>query len=217
TSATEALLALKQANVTTVMCLSHGAYCSFFMEDASQIAYEPEWVIFGTNFDVNESQWSLVAPADQTAHLYGVAPWDKLLPPAEEPAFQAQAEEGGTIPYTFDLADAYHNLSILADGIQMAGPHLTPEAFAQSLEQTQFPNPGAGTLPAYQGTIAVAGSSYTLVHDLALAWFDASAPEYDSAGATNPGGWCYLQRGQRFAGGEWPRGSLDLFDASQCR
>src|SRR5437868_1214001 len=51
---------------------------------------------------------------------------------------------------------AYRGVLMMAAGLQMAGPHLTPETFAAGLQKTVFPNPDT---PLEEGKVTVRPSA----------------------------------------------------------
>jgi hypothetical protein len=107
---------------------------------------------------------------------------------------------------------------LLAAGLQMAGPHLTPQSFAQGLRSTTFPNPGAGVAPFYQGTVGFVPGDAAMVRDFAGIWLDTRMPGPAVAGAKNlneSGAFCYVGLGYRRGSETWPTG--DGFYAGHCR
>ena len=93
-------------------------------------------------------------------------------------AYRAYLDGGGDPAAVIQHARAFYNeLLILAAGIQLAGPNLTPETFAQGLASTTFPNPGAAGAPFFQATVgfdpaALAGGRDPVL-GAALAWIDS--------------------------------------------
>ena len=188
---------------------------------ASAIAYHPEWVLIGWNQFLVASM--LNNPTDESAHAFGVGVWNKLLPAPLEFWEQSYLEAGGNQ----GLLNAgglpggrafYNELLLLASGIQMAGPHLTPETFATGLGETTFGNPGAGVAPFYQGHVGFAGDT-TMVDDLNEFWLDtrmtgqqASQDKNVNESRSN----CYVGLGSRWSLETWPAAERFYKDTA-CR
>ena len=106
---------------------------------AQRIGWSPEWVVVGwQNYN---AAFLLKDPPTQTAAAFGVGVWNKQPALSFEPFHQAFVEAGGD-PATTNLQSArgfYQELLLLASGIQLAGPQLTPETFAAGLRSPMKP------------------------------------------------------------------------------
>jgi hypothetical protein len=188
------------------------------MQAASQLGWHPEWItpqIFPYMVGGLES-----GSNDQLPSVFGVGVGSKLLPDSQTPWLQAFQAAGGS------LSDAslrggntlYHELSLLAAGVQMAGPRLTPETFANALRSTTFPNPGAGTAPSWQAAVGFAEGP-TMVNDFNGFWIDPSATSQTFVTSAHTGNlwrvFCYLDVGARWTGSRWP--AQDRFKQGRCR
>ena len=118
----------------------------------------------------------------------------KEADPAFEPAAAAY----------YSSHSRYMQLSLLAAGIQLAGPRLTPETFAQGLHRARFPNPGAGAAPYFQSRVGFQGPRHTMSVDAGMFWYDPQRP--GTIDPSVPGAVCYVDRGRRHARGSWPTG-----------
>lgn len=209
------LVDLSRDGWTTVFWVGHGSGLNQVPRDASSIGYQPEWIeLEGTT----ASGRSVGIPPEQRAHLMSMRPWNKSLLRAEYPGAQAWQIGGGKgQPPSSGWGNAFYRpLALLAAGIQMAGPNLTPQAFRAGLEQTTFPNPGAGSAPLYQASVGFTDGDATFADDYAIAWWDERVQDPDTA-AGERGGYCYYGRGRRFRLGGWPR-NLRLFTpGTPCR
>jgi hypothetical protein len=209
--------------VTSVLALASAYYVSNEMMAASKVGYQPEWIVAGTKTD-DEFQWSGVAPPEQREHLLAIAPFNKLLPPDDEPyswALRDGQADVDALSNVATVASAYHALLLLASGIQMAGPGLTAEQFARGLQSTRFPNPGHGAAPYYQAHVGFEPNDFAMVDDVAVTWWSAAAPSYRNVRGANDsrGGWCYVGRGRRFRPTAVPDVERALFDPdpAACR
>jgi hypothetical protein len=156
-------------------------------------------------------------PTSQTAHVFGVGMWNKQPSVTLEPWHQAAAASGIDSNATNGRA-FYQELLLLASGIQMAGPNLTPESFAAGLRATQFPNPGAGTAPSYQGTVGFQDGDVVMVDDYAAFWLDIRMNGQDVAtqqGINEEKAMCYVDLGRRNDRDSW--GTQERFYQGGCR
>lgn len=112
----------------------------------------------------------------------------------------------------------YQELMLLASGIQMAGPRLTPQSFADGLHTTTFPNPGAATAPFYRGTVGFANGDPVMVDDYTAFWLDTRTTGQEvgqSTGINQSKAMCAVELGRRWTESTWPR--VDRYYQGPCR
>jgi hypothetical protein len=190
---------------------------------ASNIGWNPEWVLVGWSAWCAALQ-TYYGPA-QSAAAFGVGGFNKLNQLEQTPWFQSYLAAAGHAPAARSMYDNgnafYHELLLLASGVQMAGPHLTPESFAKALHNTEFPNPGAGAAPSYQARVGFPGSSVSMVSDYAGFWLapdvtyaemqrEALSQDYHIWQAL-----CWVKLGRRYHDTTWP--TTDDFQTRACR
>lgn len=216
-SAQNAVLQLKDNGVTSIVCM-----CNFFSFGTLQRAAEtnrfsPEWITgtFGLN-DVNSSFFLGAGPSTQMAHTFGLTFQPPIVSPLLNPYNVALAEGDPTqAPDTASTGEAklevYRALLVLASGIQMAGPNLTPETFRDGLRKTSFPNPITET---HAGFVGFKPDGYSMTKDGAEWWWSTrdKGPFTDSS---NSGTVCYLNSLKRYELGSWPAGDAPFF-AGPC-
>ena len=217
-----AIQQLKADGVTSVIFLpwgSNGTPRSALVQ-AEQVGFRPEWVVMGV-YNYNTA-YMLRDPPTQTAGAFGVGIWNKQPQLALEPWSQAVVAAGGDAATTGTLSTGrtlYQELMLLAAGIQMAGPRLTPQTFAEGLAQTRFANPGAGRAPFFQGTVGLEGADPVMVKDYTAFWLDTrtSGQQVGTSTALNQEkAFCMVGRGLRYRSDSWP--SKDGFYApGVCR
>ncbi|MCU1591890.1 MAG: hypothetical protein JWP11_3146 [Frankiales bacterium] len=213
------MVSMQNAGVTSVLCVCNNLDTrGIYMPAASGQGYEPEWVESTyINNDLDNSYNSGNAPPDQSSHVLGVIFRNKLLPKQDMPWYWALREAD---PNASPSAGAYYSansryeqLLLLASGIQLAGPHLTPQSFAAGLFRARFPNPGAEGAPYYQARVGFDGGRHTMSADAAMFWYDPQRP--GTIDPSVPGAICYVDRGRRFALGGWTR-SDPVFFSGPC-
>jgi hypothetical protein len=217
TLATNAILRLKSQNVSTVICL-----CIIFVEQylgtaATAQQYFPEWIL--SSFFLNDTNllvrtfWPDVR---QRQAMLGVTFQPPQRVEAREPAWMA-AKEADPSAQPSDLESfllQYRALLLLASGIQMAGPNLTPATFEAALQRTAFPNPDDPTMSGKVGFTSPRDHSMT--EDATEWWWSetATSPEAGAADDGANGAMCYVDGGARRTPGAWPRG--DPFFRGPC-
>jgi hypothetical protein len=207
----QAVLAMQSAGVSTVVC-----WCLVFMEDglgpsADAQQYQPEWLVVGPGQDLDVVIKAFWADANQERALMGLSYEPRQVPYSETTLNQAIASVDPGYQINSDEATWLHNqdvywmLLLLASGIQMAGPHLTPETFQHALQTTSFPNPVA---PLVEGAVGFGGGSHAMTIDAEPLWWspNTNGPMADETGGT----WCYTNGGRHHLG-DWPTGPSRLF------
>jgi len=212
---------LKAEGVTSLIFLPFGAngYAHSPLQAALNVGFEPEWVLIGW-YNYNTA-YMLRDPTQETSGAFGVANWNKQPQLALEPWYQAAAAVGGEkdVGILNSARPFYQEMLLLASGIQMAGPHLTPQSFAAGLHSTQFPNPGGGTAPSYQGTVGFPGTATTMVQDYTGIWLDTrtSGTTVTSSPAINEEkAFCEVAFGRRWTLDTWP-GTDGYYQPGVCR
>ena len=173
---------LRSEDVTTVACGCDPLLPRSLTEAATRAGYWPEWVIQGialTDTDV----MAQIYDQRQWAHAFGTTVTGQPTPTTDSAgyrAFKSVRPDEEPVPSVESL---YEQLELLAIGLQMAGPHLTPETFEQ----------GMFAYPEHRGP---AGSwrfepgRYTPHTTAAVVWWDADAvsPITGKRGTYRPAG-----------------------------
>ncbi len=216
--AQDIVLKLQTAGVTTVICECHTQSSGLYLYPvATKQGYYPEWV-FATYMyqaeDIHVQLWD----GAQMAHTFGLSWWNKQLTYQESPWYWALRDVDPNFTWSnepFDYYDArwlFNSFSLLAAGIQLAGPKLTPASFAAGLQRARFPNPNPGQPPYWQARVGFAGD-HTFINDASLVWADKSQP---STWANVPGTLCYGNGGRRYTLGEWPTDYGGIYAPASC-
>jgi hypothetical protein len=202
---------MKSDGVTTVICVCYfQTGLDLDMSAAQGQQYFPEWV--AATYYLGDFDWTLTtAPSAERAQLMGLS----FQPPAHglagDPAWQAATygdpslltnPQAQTAQAIYNLDIEYHSLLLLASGIQMAGPHLTPQTFRAGLQRTVFPNPDTSL---NQGHVGFLGGSFSMTTDATEWWYsnNVHGPYADESGG---GAMCFTAAGRRYSSGGYPRG-----------
>ncbi len=205
-STTQAAGQMKDAGVTTVICFClPSTDTETISNSAAGQGYFPEWLLssdfLGDSTDGLGKWWN----QSELPFVFGLTFVPRQLRVTNEPARWAQTGGGDTVDPSSDPGeyshrnDNYRSLLLLASGIQMAGPNLTPQTFEAGLERTVFPNPDPGLMA---GHVGFGGGSHSMTLDAAEWWWSNQAPSPYSG--EPPGSLCYVDHGARHSGGDWP-------------
>ena len=183
---------LKSQGVTTVMCGCDPLLLTFLTAKAKEQSYQPEWVISGVALVDNDLIGSIMEQ-DQWSRAFGVAfngPQQRAGQGLGYRAYKAVRQDEPSIGVEL----MYNQLNLLAIGIQMAGPNLTPETF----EAGMFRYP---TRTGHAGSWGFRPGDYSTADDAREVYWD---PRATSIETRKPGTYVDPNRGQRFPIGRWP-------------
>jgi hypothetical protein len=161
---TTSMAAFRAAGVTTVLCMCDPVMPIFFAEAANGQGYHPEWVV--PNYldpagqQVSSSQW---------AHAISIDGWP-MPPNGQGEAYHAfELAAPGRQPAEQYYMVAYYTMLQVFEGLQAAGPDLTPDTFAGGM--FSLPTSGLGQF----GTWSYGNGAYTPPANTLIEWWDQSA------------------------------------------
>lgn len=217
TPPTALLTKLRDEEVTSVMYTGQaGVLALRIMNDATAQRYQPEWLVWNLGYQDSDGSAHLY-PAEHADHVLGLQVYNKQLRPEDMPYVWAAREVNpAALSSPTDSLDSYQrlyaSLLVLASGVQLAGPELTPQNMQRGLFEASFPNPGAGGPPYYQGRVGFPGV-HTMQQDMTMVWLSQSEASPTSRRAPS---YCYVQQGRRYGLGRWPREEIP-FRRPPCR
>ncbi|MER3452482.1 MAG: hypothetical protein C4321_08380, partial [Chloroflexota bacterium] len=189
--------ALKSAGVTTVFCGCDPILPVFLSGVANRERYYPEFIVTGTaltDTDIVGQLW------DQTfaSHAFGVSSLSDPVPPQSTIAYEAYKTVRDDEP-AFSVDLVYYQMYMLAIGVQLAGPRLTPATFEQ----------GMFRYPARTGPVGLwrfGPGDRTAANDVREIYWDPSAVStYNAKQGAYRG-----TTGQRWVAGRIPPGEPEL-------
>ena len=200
----EAMADFKTKGITTI--LWPGGINGNFAKWAASFGYYPEWILMGDGqLDAN-SPIGVFSQSSATFDDRAVVVTPQTFLPAfrEQQCYKAYREADETLDDSWMKwpCENYRNLVQIFTGIQVAGPHLTPESIDE----------GFHAIPRIQSTDVQTPSCYYDVGDYTCVkdgihevWrADQVAP-----GQQNPGCWAVIDGGKRYVAGRWPEGNID--------
>jgi hypothetical protein len=218
TTSQQTILKLKSQGVTSVVCLCWAFRQQYLPIAATNQDYFPEWIM--SSYGLNDtSLWLRVFwTSEQRTAVFGITSRPPALEAKDNPVCYAATESSPTAACGTEAGkdnmpgapNVYWSLLLIASGIQMAGPHLTPATFAAALQTTRFPYPAAD--PTHAGDVGFLDGDHSMTDDFAEYWWSETAP---SADGQDRGTICYVDHASRRQRGAWPRGG-DPFFAGPC-
>jgi hypothetical protein len=204
---------LKASGATSVIFAGDPIMPIYLTKAAASIGYFPEWIITGI---VLTDTAALGRYYDQSewAHAFGVTSLGVPVPVGAGDADRLYRWWYGasTSPASLAAPALIPPVQQFFDGVQLAGPDLTPYTFATGLFRAP-PAGGGPTTPldayGYQG--AAPRPSYSSPADYTFLWYDATAKGPDEEGVNGTGLMRYVNGGHRYKSGTVPSGSVPMF------
>ena len=193
---------LQSEGVTTIVCGCDPIFPVFFSGVAARAGYFPEFINLGValdDADIVGQLWN----QDFTKHSFGISALgdDANQPSTQSIGYQAYHQVRQDEP-AFSVDLIYYQMYMLATGIQMAGPNLTPQSFEQ----------GMFAYPKKQGFAGLWGygpGDYTPQDDVREIYWNPSLPSpYNGKLGT----WVDPNPGKRY-----PKGDITAGDPAWCQ
>jgi hypothetical protein len=193
---------IKDAGITSVLCGCDPVMLALGLTPkANEQDYHPEWITAGLAF-IEQDLVSQLIDQKQWAHAFGIAYNAESEPQGRSYPYAAYKQMRPGDEPAFGIEEIYYQLYILAIGIHMAGPNLTPATF----EGGMFAYPG-GSGP--RGHWGFGPGDYTPMDDFREIWWDA---DRISPQNNKPGAWVALDGGKRYFAGQVPRAPAPYFE-----
>lgn len=191
-----AVTRLRQSGVTTVIQLLDMDTTGLVTNEADSQGYNPEWFVTGV-WLADDPSFAKLQNSHQWAHAFGLTAREIDSLATEHPGYRAykDMDPAGT-PDSNIVCCVFWGLEQIANGIQLAGPHLTPDTFEKGLTSMgrRQPNP----LWAMGGGFGPDDHSFA---DLAAEiWWNPTASSLDGS----PGAYMFVRDGKRYSLGSLP-------------
>jgi hypothetical protein len=190
----EKLAKLKNAGVTTVMCGCDPLFLTFLTAKAKEQNYSPEWLVTGVALIDNDLIGSIMERG-QWSRAFGVSFSGPPQPAGRSLGYRAYKAVRSDEP-SIGVDLIYNQLLLLAIGVQMAGPNLTPATFEQGMFRYPSRTGPSGTWGFKPGDHSTSDDAREVVWN----------PRGTSVQTKNPGTYVDPNGGRRFPIGKWPAG-----------
>jgi hypothetical protein len=209
---------LKASGATSVVFAGDPIMPIYLTRACAGIGYFPEWIITGI---VLTDTSTLARYYDQRewSHAFGVSSLAVPVPVGNSDSYHLYRWWYGakTSPASVAAPAIIPPFQQLFEGIQLAGPDLTPYTFTDGL----FLAPPAGggptsPLTAYGHQGAAPRPSYSSPADYTFLWYDATAKGPNEEGVVGSGLMSYVNGGHRYRAGVVPVGPVPMFSMADA-
>ena len=207
---------LKSSGATSVVFAGDPIMPIYLTKACATIGYFPEWIITGI---VLTDTSALARYYDQSewSHAFGVTSLSVPVPVSAGDADHLYSWYYGADTKPASLAapaivPAYQQFFT---GVQLAGPNLTPQTYAEGLFRAPLTGGGPTTpLQAYGEQGAAPRPSYSSPADYTYLWYNATAKGPDEEGTVGNGLMEYVNGGTRYKAGVVPTGPVPMFSTA---
>ena len=206
---------LKATGATTIIFTGDPIFPNSLTHQMTQQGYFPEWVMAGTVL-ADTNVFARTFDQDQWKHAFGLQLIPARLPKLQQDSYTLNEWWFGKKPATdnrFGIDKG--EVELLMDGLQLAGPKLTPETFRDGLYHapSQPSGPGGlGLIATYGDHGYWSGTDYGGLDNAGILYWDPKVVGEDETGAKGPGMYRLLDGGRRYLPGHWPTTPLKLFN-----
>jgi hypothetical protein len=190
---------LANDQITTVILLTDPVSPIFLTERAAQQSYAPEWFVMGAGGDDTDPEGQAYDQGEWS-HAFGVSFNGATVAEQSTLGYAAYKSVNNDEPAAVVVNPMYENLDILAIGLEMAGPDLTPTTFEQGMRA--YPGSQTGNPNLQFGSWLFPTNVFNPVQDSWLiSWDPNQTSIYNgSAGA-------YDVDSARYRSGQYPSGA----------
>lgn len=202
-----AIATMKGKGVTTLALGLDYLTAGILTHQATQQQYFPEWFVCGCGeIDRNELVELFFDPT-QWQNAFGLTGAEIARPQEYTDWWRAyKSIDPNNDPNESVAKYAYMHLLQYMNGLQRAGPKLTPQSFMEGLMSMPKRTP----VPKWSIGGGYGPGDYTYSDYVSLVWYDPFKPAPDERG--QPGAYRHLNGGQRYALGQIPTEPLPWFE-----
>ena len=189
---------LLSEGITSVACACDPLLPRYLTEAATKANYRPEWMVMGTALTDSDIVGALY-DKEQWKNAFGITALCQQFNTKESPAYKAFKSVRPNEEPVESVEVIYYQLYLLAIGVQMAGPDLTPETFEKGMfAYPEHSGPG--------GSWKFGPGKYTPQTSASVVWWDveATSPVTGLKGT-------YQRAGELYRIGEMPDAEPPVF------
>jgi hypothetical protein len=156
-------------NDTSVLLLTDALSPLLLTDRATEQNYNPEWIETGVaSLDTDASAQAY--QQSEWTHAFGVSFLGPTVPLQQSLGYEAYTSVQSDTPAISQASNAFAALQMMAIGIQMAGPDLTPQTFAKGMfaypgSQNSSPNLNFGAWKFTPASYSAGASSWSIYYD----------------------------------------------------
>jgi len=211
---------LQQAGATDIIFTGDPLFPKYLTAEMTKNGYFPEWVMSGTVFaDTNVFARSF--DQKQWVHAFGLQLIPARLPKDKQDAYTVYKWWYGPnapLPSENNYAVVKGGVEELFNGLQLAGPKLTPDTFKAGMDA--FPPAASPDQPTRQDITTYGDHGFwpdtpddpAGLDNAGILWWDPNASGADETGTQGKGMYRLVDGGLRYLPGHWPTQPVNLFD-----
>ncbi|MEY2473767.1 MAG: hypothetical protein QOK28_3096 [Actinomycetota bacterium] len=205
-----AVARMRAQGVTTVVASVDVLDSALVGSTATAQSWFPEWFVTGMGL-LDENLDATLQDSAQWTHAFGIG-----AAPISDPQLNAgdvnpiigmrayhEIDPSGSPDFNITIR-LFAQLEQIANGIQMAGPNLTPQTFEQGLMRM---GPRVQDLPPWEVVGGFGTGDYSFADKVGILWWDPNAPNDTSTS----GAYRWINGGKRYGLGQLPSSVPELF------
>lgn len=208
---------LKQKNATSILFTGDPIFPIFLTTEMTKENYFPEWVMSGTVL-ADTNVFARKFDQKQWEHAFGLQLVPARIPQDKQDSYTLHQWwfKGAAPPDENGYGIIKGDVELLFDGLQLAGPKLTPEAFRNGLAAAppaaSTDAPTIQTIATYGNHAFWSGDDPAGLDNAGLEWWDPTATGPDETGTIGKGMYRLMDGGLRYLPKQWPTAPVGLFD-----
>ncbi len=207
---------LKATGATTIVFTGDPIFPEYLTKAMTQQNYFPEWVMAGTVY-ADTDVFARTFDQQQWQHAFGLQLIPARVPKTAQDSYTLHQWWFGTPPPTQNnYAIVKGDVELLMDGLQLAGPNLTPDTFRDGLNHfpPQTTGPTLQTIVTWGNHGYWQGNDYGGLDNAGILYWDPNTVGQDETGKVGKGMYRLVNGGLRYLPGHWPTTPIKLFDST---
>jgi hypothetical protein len=208
---------LKAKNATSILFTGDPVFPIFLTAEMTKENYFPEWVMSGTVF-ADTDVFARKFDQKQWMHAFGLQLVPARIPQNKQDSYTLHQWwfNGAAPPDQNAYAVVKGDVELLFDGLQLAGPHLTPDAFKNGIDAAPAGAPTDAptlrTIVTYGNHGFWPGDDPSGLDNAGILFWDPTAQGPDETGTVGTGMYRLMDGGLRYLPNQWPKTPVPLFD-----
>jgi len=205
---------LKATGATTIVFTGDPIFPEYLTKAMTAQNYFPEWLMAGTVY-ADTNVFARTFDQQQWQHAFGLQLIPARVPKTSQDSYTLHEWWFGTPPPTQNnYSIVKGDVELLMDGLQLAGPNLTPDTFRDGLYHVPPPTngPTLKAISTYGNHGFWQGTDYGGLDNAGILYWDPNAVGEDEVGVVGKGMYRLVNGGLRYLPGQWPTTPIKLFD-----
>lgn len=205
---------LKATGATTIVFTGDPIFPEYLTKAMTAQNYFPEWLMAGTVL-ADTNVFARTFDQQQWQHAFGLQLIPARVPKTSQDSYTLHEWWFGTPPPTQNnYSIVKGDVELMMDGLQLAGPNLTPDTFRDGLYHAppQATGPTLKAIGTFGNHGFWQGTDYGGLDNAGILYWDPTAVGEDETGKVGKGMYRLVNGGLRYLPGQWPTTPIKLFD-----